>query len=203
MQCVNQIEFAEMLDAMRKKGVAKKLAIDIALTEDELQLIKNLQQDIAKVDLPKIADTTIPLDQLINLIKDRYFMRGHEMEDSASYDALVSKEWSKHTKGKNDIDAILTLLLCIAAQVPSKVSLTESAAKTLIKKIRKEGFQPDLARQFVLQHAPHEKQESLLEDWNEFSEQAHVYLLDDWDNELKGALNFLRENCYVERNKKT
>ena len=96
----------------------------------------------------------------------------------------------------------MTLLLCIAAQVPGKVSLTESAAKTLIKKVRKEGFQPELATQFVQQHAPHEKQESLLEDWDDFCEQANLYLLDDWDNELRGALNFLHENCYVERSKK-
>ncbi|TDK65349.1 hypothetical protein [Sapientia aquatica] len=201
-ECFNQIEFAKLLDSLRKKGVAKKLTISIALTEEELSLVQHLQHDMVEHDLPKIADTNLPLDQLINQLKNRYFIRDHEIDDSASYDALVSKEWSKYTKGKNDIDAILTLLLCIAAQVPGKVSLTESAAKTLIKKVRKEGFQPELATQFVQQHAPHEKQESLLEDWDDFCEQANLYLLDDWDNELRGALNFLHENCYVERSKK-
>ena len=49
------------------------------------------------------------------------------------------------------------------------------------------------------QHAPFEKQESLLEDWVDFCEQAEIYLLDDEDTNLNGALHFLQENCYVEK----
>lgn len=197
--CFDQIEFASLLETMRKKGMRKTSTISIELTADEQHVATLLQQDIVAHDVPKIADKKIPLDNLINQLKNRYFIRGHEMEDTASYDALVSKEWSKHTKGQNDIDAILTLLLCIAAKLPNKVSLSEAAAKALIKKVRKEGFYPELASQFIKQHAPFEKQESLLEDWMDFCEQAEIYLLDNDDADSYGAMNFLRENCYVEK----
>jgi hypothetical protein len=197
--CFDQIEFASVLEAMRKKGLHQQSTINIELTEDEQRIVNLLQQDIIANDVPKIANKKIPLDALINKIKNRYFIRGHEMEDTASYDALVSKEWSKHTKGQNDIDAILTLLLCIAAKLPNKISLSETAAKTLIKKVRKEGFYPELGSQFIKQHAPFEKQESLLEDWVDFCEQAEIYLLDDHDRDFYGALHFLQENCYVEK----
>jgi len=199
LRCFDQIEFASLLETMRKKGLHKAPTISLNLSEDEQHIATLLQQDIVANDVPKIADKKIPLDNLINQLKNRYFIRGHEMEDTASYDALVSKEWSKHTKGQHDIDAILTLLLCIAARLPNKVSLSEATAKTLIKKVRKEGFFPELASQFIKQHAPFEKQESLLEDWLDFCEQAEIYLLDNEDADSYGALNFLRENCYVEK----
>ena len=197
--CFNQIEFAQLLDHLRKKGVAKTVALEGEFSDAEQNLIAQLQRDILTSDLPKISDPSIPLDNLISQLKDRYFIRDHDMEDTANYDALVSKEWSKHTKGKNDIDAIFTLLLCIASKVTTKISFTEASAKTLIKKIRKEGFFPELATQFILQNAPHEKQESLLEDWEDFCAQANLYLFDDWDHDLKAALDFLHENCYVEK----
>ena len=206
LQCMNHIEFAGILNAMRKKGYLKSanlgLTLKLTLTDEEQQLVELLQQDMLKHDLPSIIDKQLPLDQLINALKTRYFIRGHDIEDSVSYEALVSKEWSRHTKGKSDTDSILTLLLCIAAQVPVKVSLTEAAAKTLIKKIRKQGLQTALAIEFVQQHAPHEKQAGLLEDWTDFFEQAQLYLLDDWDNSLIRATNFLRENCNIEKLKK-
>ncbi|PRC91597.1 hypothetical protein [Solimicrobium silvestre] len=206
IRCFNQVEFANMLNLTRSKGIAKaaKLSIELSqqLSTAEQAIITRLQHDILTNDIPKILDTEISLDKLINQLKDRFFIRDHDMEDSASYDALVSKEWSKHTKGKTDIDAILTMLLCIAAATPAKTSLSEKAAKTLVKKIRSEGFQPELASDFIKQHAPHEKQASLLDDWTDFSLEAQTYLLDDWDTNLYGAMRFLQENCYVEKSVK-
>ena len=199
--CFDQVAFAGLLDKMRKKGVAKSLTLQGDLSEEEQGIIARLQRDIVEHDLPKIADEQIPLDVLISQIKGRYFVREHDIEDTASYEALVSKEWSKHTKGKNDIDAIFTLLLCISAKATSKTSLSIAAAKTLIKKIRTEGFHPELASLFIKHHAPHEKQESLLEDWEEFCVEAELYLLDDWDHDLTLALKFLHENCYIEKPK--
>lgn len=197
LPCFDQLEFATLLETMRKKGLREQSILPIELTGDERGVIQLLQQDILDHDVPQITNKKVPLDALINKLKNRYFIRGHEMEDTANYDALVSKEWSKHTKGKNDIDAILTLLLCIAAKLPHKVSLTEAGAKALIKKVRKEGFFSELASQFVKQHAPFEKQESLLEDWVDFCEQAEIYLFDKDDRDFYEAMHFLRENCYV------
>ncbi|MET3107539.1 hypothetical protein AAKU67_002018 [Oxalobacteraceae bacterium GrIS 2.11] len=201
--CFDQIGFAGLLDKMRKKGAAKTAKLDADFTADEKDLIAHLQQDILTNDLPRIIDESIPLDTLISQLKGRYFMRGHDLDDVAAYEALVSKEWTKYTKGKSDIDAIFTLLLCIAAKIPGKTSITVSAARTLIKKVRTEGFYPEMASEFIKNHAPHEKQESLLEDWEEFCEQAQLYLLDDWDHDFQLAMKFLRENCYIEKSAKS
>ncbi len=192
------IGFAELLDRLRKKGTVKTVTLAGEFSEEEQRQIANIQQDIITHDLPRITDTNKPLDVLISEIKGRYFIRDTDLEDTASYEALVSKEWAKHTKGKSDIDAIFTLLLCISAKVTNKTSLTVAGAKALIKKVRSEGFYPELASVFIKHHAPHEKQESLLEDWEEFCEQAELYLMDDWDHDFHLALRFLRENCYIQ-----
>lgn len=197
--CPDPIGFAEALGKLRKKAPAAGVLPDGEFTSEELEQIRRVEQAIRAHDLPLVADAAMPLDILIAQIKGRYFIRDLDIEDTADYDALVSKEWSKHTKGKTDIDAVLTLLLCMAAQLPGKVSISEAAAKTLIRKVRKDGLQPALARNFILQHAPHEKQAGLLEDWDEFSEQASLYLLDEWDQDLHLAMRFLRENCYIEK----
>jgi hypothetical protein len=199
---IDQIGFAELLDKLRKKGTAKVAKIDDEFNAEELAIIATIEQNIASYDLPMICDERLSLDQLIAQLRDRYFIRDSDMEDTASYDALVSKEWSKYTKGKSDIDAIFTLLLTLSAKLPGKTSLSEAGAKTLIKKVRGEGFHPELGSLFVKHHAPHEKQESLLEDWEEFCEQAALYLMDDWDHDLHLALKFLRENCYIEKPEK-
>ncbi len=199
LTCFDPIGFAEALTRLRSKPPAKLPTPDGEFTTDELAMLSKLQHDILTHDVPLIANTAMPLDVLIGQLKSRYFIRDQDLEDTASYDALVSKEWSKFTKGKADIDAILTLLLCVATQLPPKVSLTESAAKTLIRKIRQDGFDTELASNFVRQHAPHEKQDSLLEDWTDFAEQAVIYLQDDWDQDLQLAMKFLRENCYIEK----
>jgi len=203
-RCFNQIEFATLLNVTRTKGLRKTVKLldsapALEFSAPELAILTALQHDIFTHDLPKIQDADLSLDQLISQIKDRYFIRDNDMEDTASYDALVSKEWNKYTKGKNDIDSVLTLLLCLAAGVSAKTSLTEKAAKTLAKKIRADGFHPEIAREFVAQHAPHEKQASLLEDWDDFSHDVTIYVLDDWDTNLVGAMRFLRDNCTVEK----
>ena len=202
-RCFNQIEFATLLSVARAKGM-KKSAILLsasgdAFSAEEQQIMARLLQDMLVHDVPKMVDAGLSLDQLISQLKDRYFIRDNDMEDTASYDALVSKEWNKHTRGKNDIDSVLTMLLCLAAGVAAKPSLSEKAAKTLVKKIRTDGFQPELAIEFVIQHAPHEKQASLLEDWADFSHDVSVYVLDDWDTNAVGAMRFLRENCTIEK----
>jgi hypothetical protein len=219
---VNQVEFAQLLAAMRDEKptgtqkTAKKTAKNAGNKEDNKAQKKSntlafddvpeafravaerVLQELFLHDMPKINDLKISLDQLVYELKDRYFIRDYELEDTSDYDALVSKEWTKITKGKTDIDSLLTLFLCLSVGVAAKTSLSEKAAKTLVKKMRDEGFQPELADAWIKQFAPHEKQESLLLDWHEFMQEAPNYLLDDWDSSYSGAMRFLRENCQIE-----
>ncbi|MBC7405245.1 MAG: hypothetical protein H7252_06130 [Cytophaga sp.] len=202
----NQIEFATLLESIRAKpikivgrGKAKTGIVPMDIPEKYRAIAERVQQEIITQDLPKIKDMSASLDKLVYELKERYFIRDHEVEDTSDYDALVSKEWTKLTKGKTDIDSLLTMFLCIAVGVAPKTSLTEKTAKTLVKKIRAQGFESELATAWIQTCAPHEKQEGLLEDWNAFLEDADAYLLDDWDTSFSGALRFLSDNCHIER----
>ena len=205
---LNQIEFATILEAIRAKGLvnkSRKKKIDITIEEIPEKyhaIVQRVRQEIIHQDMPKIQDMSMSLDKLVYELKDRYFIRDHEVEDTSDYDALVSKEWTRLTKGKTDIDSLLTLFLCLTVGLAPKTSLPEKTAKTLIKKIRNEGFHPELASEWIKLAAPHEKQEGLLEDWNDFLEDAKNYLLDDWDTTCSGALRFLSENCHIEKTAK-
>lgn len=199
---LNQVEFAGLLDTIRAKGIkprkgAKSKAEEIP--EKYRAIAERIQKEVTERDLPRILDLDLSLDKLVYELKDRYCLGDYEVEDTSEYDALVSKEWTKVTKGKSDIDSLLTLFLCLAADLPPKTSLSEASAKKLVKKLRDQGFNPDAATDFIKMAAPHEKQESLLADWEEFVEEANNYLLDDWDSNFTGAMRFLRENCYIEK----
>ena len=186
----------------RIKGIATKSKLlsddELILQENELQLLTTLQKNILQFDAPKIADATIKLDVLMSQFRERYFVREAGIEDSAGYEAYMSDEWRKVTKGKTDIDAMLTLLLCVAADAPKKVSLTQASAKALIKKLHKNGFNSDVAEAFIEQYAPHEMQDDLLADWRDFYSQAQHHLFDVGNDGMQNALRFLSENCYVE-----
>lgn len=194
--------FMQVLTHLRDKGIATKSKLlsddELILQENELQLLTTLQKNILQFDAPKIADATIKLDVLMSQFRERYFVREAGIEDSAGYEAYMSDEWRKVTKGKTDIDAMLTLLLCVAADAPKKVSLTQASAKALIKKLHKNGFNSDVAEAFIEQYAPHEMQDDLLADWRDFYSQAQHHLFDVGNDGMQNALRFLSENCYVE-----
>lgn len=213
----NQIEFAMIIEALRtqsksktkgKKSVifdaekARSLIVSDDIPEKFHELSLQILDEILKRDLPLIIDAKNSLDRLVFELKERYFICAHEIEDTSDYDALVSKEWSRLTKGKTDIDSLLTLFLCIAMDVPAKTSLPEKSAKSIVKKIREHGLDVQKTIAWIKSTAPHEKQEGLLQDWTDFAEEAPTYLLDDWDANYSGAMRFLSENCHIEKNAK-
>ena len=211
----NQIEFATIVEALRKqrKSKSKKSALvefesasALILAEDIPEkfhaLSEQVLDEVLKRDLPLILDAKNSLDRLVFELKERYYICAHEIEDTSDYDALVSKEWSKLTKGKTDIDSLLTLFLCIAVGVTPKTSLPEKTAKSVVKKIREHGLDVQKTIDWIKHTAPHEKQEGLLQDWSEFAEEANTYLIDDWDTNYSGALRFLQENCHIEKTAK-
>jgi hypothetical protein len=206
----NQIEFAGILESLRAKakGKSKKLKLieadapEILTLSDDVPekfhiIVKQILDEILTRDAPLILDRKISLDRLVFELKERYFICAHEIEDTSAYDALVSKEWSKITKGKTDIDSLLTLFLCIAIDMPAKTSILEKSAKTLVKKIREKGLDSERVNTWIKTTAPHEKQEGLLVDWRNFVEEASIYLVDDWDTNFSGAMRFLKENCHI------
>lgn len=200
----NQVEFASLIDAIRAYSAAKLKkalsAIDLADVPEKFHaIVERILGEIKSHDLPRLQDKSASLDKLVYELKDRYYLRDHEVEDTSEYDALVSKEWTKLTKGKTDIDSLLTLFVCIVGGITPKTILPEKTAKSLVKKFRDEGFNPELATDWIKTAAPHEKQEGLLEDWNNFVEEAGNYLMDDWDTNYTGAMRFLDANCHIQK----
>ncbi|WP_395011871.1 hypothetical protein [Undibacterium sp.] len=208
----NQIEFATIIEALRKQGKSKVKKSALVNTQSARALVlsgdipdkfhaisEQIVDEIVKRDFSLILDAKNSLDRLVFELKERYFICAHEIEDTSDYDALVSKEWSKLTKGKTDIDSLLTLFLCIAVGVAPKTTLPEKTAKSVVKKIREQGLDVQKTIDWIKNTAPHEKQEGLLQDWSEFAEEANTYLIDDWDTNYSGALRFLQENCHIEK----
>lgn len=212
----NQIEFATIIESLRKQGKSKSkknvivdadkarsLVFDEEIPEKFHGVVESVLNEILQRDFVLIGDAKNSLDRLVFELKERYFICAHEVEDTSEYDALVSKEWSKLTNGKTDIDSLLTMFLCIAVGAKAKTSLPEKTAKTLVKKIRDQGLDAEKVVEWIKHTAPHEKQEGLLQDWAEFVDEANVYLVDDWDTNYSGAIRFLQENCHIERTSKT
>ncbi len=200
----NQVEFASLIGAMRTLTPAKLkkawLGLDInEFPEKFHSIVERILGEIKSHDLPRLQDKSTSLDRLVFELKDRYYLRDHEVEDTSEYDALVSKEWTRLTKGKTDVDSLLTLFVCIAGEIQPKTTLPEKTAKSLVKKFREHGFKAELATEWIKTSAPHEKQEGLLEDWNNFVEEAGNYLLDDWDTNYTGAMRFLEVNCHIQK----
>lgn len=126
-----------------------------------------------------------------------YFWVEDGMSEVDNHDRQISKTWSKTTGGHSDDSSLLTLLLCVATESAPKTLLTEKAALTLIRKIRKSGIHAALASQFLLDYAPAEHQENYADLWSAFMEEARSTLQSDSDYALKDALALLRQECNV------
>ena len=75
--------------------------------------------------------------------------------------------------------SLLTLFVCLAAGAPRKTVLTEKAAASLVRKMRKTGvFQPELATDFIRTHAPGAYQP----DFHAFETEKLIVL--PWDREV-------------------
>ena len=200
----NQLEFATLLETIRGMSNAKRnkavASVDVSdIPVQFMPVVERIIEEIKSHDLPVLQDKTASLDRLVYSLKDKYYLGDHEIEDTSDYDALVSKEWSRLTKGRTDVDSLMTLFVCISAGITPKTSISERLAKTIVKQFRNEGFKHELATTWIKESAPHEKQEGLLEDWVNFIEEADNYLLDDWDTSYSGAMRFLALHCHVQK----
>jgi hypothetical protein len=129
----------------------------------------------------------------------RYFWLEDSMVAVVNYDRAVSKEWCKATEGSEEESALLTLFLCIAVGSPKKTVLTEKTAATLIRKLRKSGWQPELATEFIRQNAPFAFAQDYLALWEQFVQESSKTLLSDMDYALNDAMALLRRECQVKK----
>lgn len=177
-----------------------------------LALPKNLPPALADIvqaamdsvadDLQKVTGGQAGIRKLFQntpAFMGRYFWLEDSMVAVVNYDRAVSKEWSKATEDSEEESALLTLFLCIAVGSPKKTVLTEKSAATLIRKLRKSGWQPELATEFIRQNAPFAFAQDYLALWEQFVQESSKTLLSDMDYALNDAMALLRRECQVKK----
>ena len=192
--------FDSMVLALRKKDLASiTVALPPKLPAQYRQVVDRLLLSVV-ADLPKICDATLPTRKLFDQtpgVMGRYFWIEDALAEVEHYERTVSSEWSKATGGHTDDSSLLTMLLCIAAQQSAKTLLPSKAAATLIRKIRKSGWQPQLAVQYIEAYAPEQDQNDYLRLWADFVADAQPVLQSEFDYALKDAQAMLARNCNV------
>lgn len=218
--CPDRQAFASVLGALRAvalkqttpasaqpaaKSRAKPLlakSLLAAVPPEHHPVVDAVRREIERHDLPLLAQAEMALDEVFNNLELRYFLRETGLEDIDAYDAFVSQEWTKLTKGKEDQFSRLTVFLCLAAGVPVKPTLSVTDAKALIRAARKTGLHQAPVSALISSAAPFTIRESLLATWEEeWFPEAEQFLCDPADaaadNKYLGALRYLGENCNV------
>ena len=200
------IAFEKMVSALRKKYGAvpiSELVFPMALPKDLPEpfkpIVTAMYQSIL-TDLPKMLDATLPARKLFDqtpAFMGRYFWVEDGLSEVDHHDRSTATAWNKATGGHDDEGSLITLFLCVATHTPPKTLLTEKSAASLVRKIRKTGLSPELARHYIQEHAPVQHQDDFVRMWLDFCEEAQPTLQSDYDYELKDALALLRRECNV------
>lgn len=184
---------------VRKSARAKGLVIAVPTQlPRELQAVaERLCADLG-ADLEKIGTSKLPLRRLLQQTPSfmgRYFWREDALAEIDQHARHVSDAWDRATAGHSDDGSLLTLFLCLAAGAAPKTLLSEKAATTLVRKIRKSGLVAARASDFIAEHAPVQHQDDYLALWQDFYAEAQPTLCSDRDYELHDALSLLRREC--------
>ena len=199
------VAFEKMIAALRKTAqntataTVPAMAAPTHLPAEFADVVSAVRLSVL-ADWPKITDASLPVRQLFDrspAFVGRYFWVEDALGEVADFDTQVSKAWHKATGGQTDESALLTLFLCIAAGSAAKTMLTEKTATTLIRKIRKTGLAPSLARDFILTQAPAQFQGDYARLWTSFVEEAQPLLTSDATFAMEDALALLRLECQV------
>lgn len=195
--------FEKMVLALRKKfaGQTEKFKISLpkALPAEYTEVVEAVRQSLLQ-DAPKWLESTVPARKLFDqtpAFMGRYFWQEDMLAEVDHFERTSNKAWDKATGGNDDESSLLTLFLCMAAGSAPKTLLTEKAAATLVRKIRKSGLQPELPRQFIAEHAPVQHQDDYASLWDNFIEDARPTLESDHDYTFNDAVALLRRECNI------
>ena len=195
--------FAQTIAVLRKKFAATAQPPALVLPKGLPAAFAPALRAVAEsmqADWVRIMDSDTPARKLFAqtpAFTGRYFWLEDGLAEVEDFERQVSAAWSKATGGHEDEGSLLTLLLCVAAGSAHKTLLTEKAAATLIRKIRKTYMDAGLASRFIRDHAPTAYQSDYLRMWDEFMEEALPVLRSDADYALHDALALLRRECNI------
>ena len=196
------VAFEKIIAALRKAAASPSppvITVPAKLPAEFAEVVAAMRFSVL-ADWPKITDATLPIRQLFDrspAFVGRYFWVEDALAEVAEFDTQVSKAWEKATGGQTDESALLTLFLCIAAASTPKTILTEKTATALIRKIRKSGFYPSLARDFILANAPVQFEADYAQLWAGFALEAQPLLTSDAAFAMEDTLALLRRECQV------
>jgi hypothetical protein len=198
------VTFEKMILALRKRYLNKPgklpLTLPADLPSEWLPVVESVR-DSVREDSAKWLESALPARKLFDqtpAFMGRYFWVEDAISEVEQFDRSVSKAWAKATGGNDDESSLLTLFLCMAAGSAAKTVLTEKAASTLVKKIRKSGLQTALPLQFIQDHAPAEHLEDYASLWTNFIEEASGTLTSDHDYTFNDAVALLRRECNIQ-----
>jgi len=198
------VTFEKMILALRKRYLTKPgklpLTLPADLPSEWLPVVESVR-DSVREDSAKWLESALPARKLFDqtpAFMGRYFWVEDAISEVEQFDRSVSKAWAKATGGNDDESSLLTLFLCMAAGSAAKTVLTEKAASTLVKKIRKSGLQTALPLQFIQDHAPAEHLEDYASLWTNFIEEASGTLTSDHDYTFNDAVALLRRECNIQ-----
>ena len=205
----NHGEFASLVSALRaaqpaggKLRIAKALLDDVP--EPHQAIAEAVRRDIEKQDGALILNPTRKLEEVLHIIEARYFLRDTDFDDIDSFAGFVSDAWRLATQGKDDPYSRLTLFMCLATGSKPRTTVTDTEARSMIRKVRKNGFDNAAVSTFIAESAPFEIKDNLLALWQEeFLPEAQERLLDDSDTSLQRALVFLVDNLNVKARRPT
>lgn len=194
------VTFDKMIAGLRKQQIgATQLTLPKNLPEAYRPVVEVVRQSVL-ADWPRLLDARLPARKLFDqtpAFMGRYFWLEDALSEVSQHDRNRSSAWDKLTQGHSDDGTVLTLCLCVAAGSAAKTLLTDKSAATLVRKIRKHGWQPALATQYLQAHAPEQHQDDFIGLWQEFVHEAQATLLSDRDTKLQDALALLRRECNV------
>jgi hypothetical protein len=194
------VSFEKMIAVLRDKQRASDgLKLQANLPEEFKAVVESVRQSVLK-DWPKLLDVRLGARKLFDqtpAFMGRYFWLEDALSEVDHHDRGRSAAWEKLTQGHSDDGTVLTLCLCVAASSTVKTLLSEKAAGNLIRKIRKSGWQPQLALDYLAAHAPEHLQPDFISLWNAFVTESQATLLSDRDAKLHDALPLLRRECNI------
>ena len=197
----NWAQFETAVTLLRKRAEAGKpvhLALPKGVPAEFQPVLQATLEVMQEHDLPKILDATVkPRKLFIQSLAfmGRYFWLDEGVDDISELDRAISDQWLKVTQRHTDDSSLITLFLCIATGAARKTTLTEAAAASIVRKIRKGGFHPQQASDFIREYAPHEHHADYQTLWQNFVEETQRDLLDERDTRLVEAMGALKLHC--------
>ena len=197
------VAFDKMIAGLRQKFSNKPADFTVGLPKNvpaEFQSVAEHALQSILADSVKILDAKLATRRLFDqtpAFMGRYFWLEDGLSEVDHHARETSSAWDKLTGGNTDDSSLLTVFFCLAAHAAPKTMLTEKSAATLLRKVKKAGFKPEAADDYILSHAPAQYQSDYAQLWRSFVQEAHGTLQSDAVGSFEDALALLRRECNI------